>query len=80
VAAVYVDVDRALWPFAEWSVRAQLVYLAERGGLPPGMDIPAELPGPLPQPLGVEHQDRLGLQLDPAARDEVGERLVDRLP
>jgi glyoxylase-like metal-dependent hydrolase (beta-lactamase superfamily II) len=35
VARVYVDVDRALWPFAEWSVRAQLAYLAERGELPP---------------------------------------------
>jgi hypothetical protein len=30
-------VDRALWPFAEWSVRAQLDYLAERGELPPGV-------------------------------------------
>jgi glyoxylase-like metal-dependent hydrolase (beta-lactamase superfamily II) len=37
VARVYVDVDRALWPFAEWSVRAQLAYLAERGSLPPGV-------------------------------------------
>jgi glyoxylase-like metal-dependent hydrolase (beta-lactamase superfamily II) len=37
VARVYVDVDRALWPFAEWSVRAQLAYLAERGPLPPGL-------------------------------------------
>jgi hypothetical protein len=32
---VYADVDRAVWPFAEWSVRAQLDYLAERGELPP---------------------------------------------
>jgi len=37
VARVYTDVDRALWPFAEWSVRAQLAYLAERGQLPPGL-------------------------------------------
>jgi glyoxylase-like metal-dependent hydrolase (beta-lactamase superfamily II) len=37
VARVYVDVDRALWPFAEWSVRAQLDYLAERGAVPPGV-------------------------------------------
>jgi glyoxylase-like metal-dependent hydrolase (beta-lactamase superfamily II) len=37
VARVYTDVDRALWPFAEWSVRAQLAYLAERGQLPPGV-------------------------------------------
>ena len=37
VARVYADVDRALWPFAEWSVRAQLDYLAAGGGLPPGM-------------------------------------------
>jgi glyoxylase-like metal-dependent hydrolase (beta-lactamase superfamily II) len=36
VARVYADVDRALWPFAEWSVRAQLSYLAERGALPQG--------------------------------------------
>jgi glyoxylase-like metal-dependent hydrolase (beta-lactamase superfamily II) len=36
VAAVYTDVDKALWPFAEWSVRATLAYLAERGELPPG--------------------------------------------
>src|SRR5581483_3291644 len=30
VARVYVDVDRALWPAAELSVRAQLDYLRER--------------------------------------------------
>jgi glyoxylase-like metal-dependent hydrolase (beta-lactamase superfamily II) len=28
VERVYADVDRALWPAAEWSVRAQLEYLA----------------------------------------------------
>jgi glyoxylase-like metal-dependent hydrolase (beta-lactamase superfamily II) len=37
VATVYVDVDKALWPFAEWSVRAQLDYLAASGELPTGM-------------------------------------------
>jgi glyoxylase-like metal-dependent hydrolase (beta-lactamase superfamily II) len=37
VATVYVDVDKALWPFAEWSVRAQLDYLAASGELPAGM-------------------------------------------
>jgi glyoxylase-like metal-dependent hydrolase (beta-lactamase superfamily II) len=31
VAHVYADVDRALWPAAEMSVRAQLDYLAEHG-------------------------------------------------
>ncbi|MFZ5852722.1 MAG: MBL fold metallo-hydrolase [Actinomycetota bacterium] len=31
VAVVYADVDRALWPAAELSVRAQLAYLAETG-------------------------------------------------
>lgn len=37
VAAVYADVDRSLWPAAEWSVRAQLAYLrGERGELAPG--------------------------------------------
>lgn len=35
VARVYVDVDRALWPFAESSVRAQLRYLREQRELPP---------------------------------------------
>ncbi|HEX7266066.1 MAG TPA: MBL fold metallo-hydrolase, partial [Streptosporangiaceae bacterium] len=37
VARVYADVDRSLWLFAEWSVRAQLEYLAGRGDLPPGV-------------------------------------------
>jgi len=37
VARVYADVDRNLWPFARWSVRAQLDYLAGRGELPPGV-------------------------------------------
>jgi glyoxylase-like metal-dependent hydrolase (beta-lactamase superfamily II) len=31
VAHVYADVDRSLWPAAEWSVRAQLEYLREAG-------------------------------------------------
>ena len=35
VARVYAAVDRGLWPFAEWSVRAQLEYLAGQGVLPP---------------------------------------------
>jgi glyoxylase-like metal-dependent hydrolase (beta-lactamase superfamily II) len=43
VERVYVDVDQALWPFAEWSVRAQLVYLDERGALPPGAEKPRQL-------------------------------------
>jgi glyoxylase-like metal-dependent hydrolase (beta-lactamase superfamily II) len=37
VARVYADVDRGLWPFARWSVRAQLDYLDSRGELPPGV-------------------------------------------
>ncbi len=37
VARVYADVDRGLWPFARWSVRAQLDYLASQGELPPGV-------------------------------------------
>lgn len=32
VAKVYADVDRSLWPAAEWSVRAQLAYLGVEGG------------------------------------------------
>jgi glyoxylase-like metal-dependent hydrolase (beta-lactamase superfamily II) len=35
VALVYRDVDRSLWPFATWSVRAQLAYLGRTGSLPP---------------------------------------------
>lgn len=38
VHRVYADVDPQLWPFAEWSVRAQLEYLASRGELPPGVE------------------------------------------
>jgi glyoxylase-like metal-dependent hydrolase (beta-lactamase superfamily II) len=34
VARVYADVDRAVWPFAEFSVRAQLDYLRALGELP----------------------------------------------
>jgi glyoxylase-like metal-dependent hydrolase (beta-lactamase superfamily II) len=35
-ARVYANVDPKLWAFAQWSVRAQLEYLAEQGKLPPG--------------------------------------------
>ncbi len=34
VVRVYPDVDEKLWPFAEWSVRSQLTYLAKQGELP----------------------------------------------
>jgi glyoxylase-like metal-dependent hydrolase (beta-lactamase superfamily II) len=37
VARVYAAVDKALWPFAESSVRAQLRYLADLGAVPPGI-------------------------------------------
>jgi len=37
VARVYVDVDKALWPFAQVSVRAQLRYLRDLGEVPPGV-------------------------------------------
>jgi glyoxylase-like metal-dependent hydrolase (beta-lactamase superfamily II) len=30
VAMIYTDVDKSVWPAAEWSVRAQLDYLCER--------------------------------------------------
>jgi glyoxylase-like metal-dependent hydrolase (beta-lactamase superfamily II) len=39
VARVYADVDKALWPFAGISVRAQLAYLAQAGELPSDMDL-----------------------------------------
>jgi len=32
VAMIYTDVDRSVWPAAEWSVRAQLDYLAGQSG------------------------------------------------
>lgn len=34
VAMVYADVDRSLWPAAEWTVRAQLAYLQRRESSP----------------------------------------------
>jgi glyoxylase-like metal-dependent hydrolase (beta-lactamase superfamily II) len=37
VARVYAEVPRAVWPFAESSVRAQLDYLAAHGELPAGV-------------------------------------------
>ena len=37
VRRVYAEVDPAVRPLAAWSVRAQLVYLAARGSLPPGV-------------------------------------------
>jgi glyoxylase-like metal-dependent hydrolase (beta-lactamase superfamily II) len=43
VAKVYADVDRSLWPAAEWTVRAQLRYISESresGGMPSGLDRP----------------------------------------
>jgi glyoxylase-like metal-dependent hydrolase (beta-lactamase superfamily II) len=43
VARVYAAVDPKLWPFAEWSVRAQLDYLRARDELPPGIDLPPAL-------------------------------------
>ncbi|MFD3550573.1 MBL fold metallo-hydrolase [Streptomyces goshikiensis] len=36
VAHVYADVDRSLWPAAQWSVRAQLEYLQDHGLIPGG--------------------------------------------
>ncbi len=38
VARVYADVDRSLWPAAEWSVRAQLDYL-RRESHPPAREL-----------------------------------------
>lgn len=39
VRRVYTDVDEKLWPFAEWSVRAQLEYLGAQGELPAGIQL-----------------------------------------
>jgi glyoxylase-like metal-dependent hydrolase (beta-lactamase superfamily II) len=41
VERVYAAVPRAVWPFAELSVRAQLDYLGARGELPPGVSYQA---------------------------------------
>lgn len=38
---VYANVEPELWPIAEFSVRAQLTYLAERGQLPNGFRLPS---------------------------------------
>jgi glyoxylase-like metal-dependent hydrolase (beta-lactamase superfamily II) len=46
VEIVYADVDRAVWPAAEMSVRAQLDYLRAN-----------PLPGSLAEPLGVQDED-----------------------
>lgn len=72
VALIYTDVDRSVWPAAEWSVQAQLDYLAG--------ELAGELAGALAQALGVQDEDRTSGDLQPAARGEVGERLVDRFP
>ena len=39
VVRVYTDVDEKLWPFAEWSVRSQLSYLAKQGELPSDLQL-----------------------------------------
>jgi glyoxylase-like metal-dependent hydrolase (beta-lactamase superfamily II) len=72
VAVVYADVDRALWPAAEQSVRAQLDYL--NGRLRRG------LPRALAKALGVEDENRARRDLEPAPGGEVSEGLVDCLP
>jgi glyoxylase-like metal-dependent hydrolase (beta-lactamase superfamily II) len=41
VETVYADVDRAVWPWAEMSVRAQLAYLAQES---PGPDVRWDTP------------------------------------
>ena len=38
VARIYHDVDQALWPYAAFSVRAALQYLAGQGALPAGVE------------------------------------------
>jgi glyoxylase-like metal-dependent hydrolase (beta-lactamase superfamily II) len=68
VAMIYTDVDKSLWPAAEWSVRAQLDYLGKA------------LSRSLAEAVYVEDQHRACRDLDPAARGEVGEGLVDGLP
>jgi glyoxylase-like metal-dependent hydrolase (beta-lactamase superfamily II) len=74
VARVYHDVDPAVRQFAEWSVRAQLDYLATDG------ERESRLPCALAQALGVDDQHRPGRDVQPAAGGKVRECLVDRLP
>jgi glyoxylase-like metal-dependent hydrolase (beta-lactamase superfamily II) len=52
VAMIYTDVDKSLWPAAEWSVQAQLDYLADLAGPSPAGPSPAG-PSPAgPSPAG----------------------------
>jgi glyoxylase-like metal-dependent hydrolase (beta-lactamase superfamily II) len=68
VAMIYTDVDKSVWPAAEWSVQAQLDYLGQG------------LPGAFAQALGVQDQHRTSGDLQPAPGREVGQCLVDGLP
>jgi len=61
VAMIYTDVDPSVWPAAEWSVQAQLDYLASLGGTTPP-DPPAPGGNPSPQtPWGPARPARGGL-------------------
>jgi glyoxylase-like metal-dependent hydrolase (beta-lactamase superfamily II) len=71
VAMIYTDVDPSVWPAAEWSVRAQLDYLAEGWG---------GLAGAFAEAFGVQDEYRTGRDLQPAPGGEVCQGFVDRLP
>ena len=71
VAMIYTDVDPSVWPAAEWSVRAQLDYLAEGWG---------GLAGAFAEAFGVQDEYRTGRDLQPAPGGKVRQGLVDRLP
>jgi len=74
VAMIYTDVDPSVWPAAEWSVQAQLDYLArELTGTP-------ESAGAFAEAFGVQDEDGASGDLQPAPRGEVGECFVDGLP
>jgi glyoxylase-like metal-dependent hydrolase (beta-lactamase superfamily II) len=55
VATVYRDVDRALWPAAEWSVRAQLDYLGQEADMGVGETVEGGNPRESsPGPVGLD--------------------------
>ena len=78
VELVYADVDPALWPAAELSVRAQLDYLASLTS-PPSSGERGQRARRWRRSTS-RMQYGAGLQPEPAAAGEVGQRLVDRLP
>lgn len=56
VEIVYADVDRSVWPWAEWSVRAQLAYLGSEVGTEAAVT-EAVGTGPAGEPIGERERN-----------------------